>query len=76
MTQSTYGAASLVAPRIREHFAALVERRGGGRSALPSTDTIEAMLDAVFWASLRREEGSVPKISLAYLSPEIGRAPV
>jgi hypothetical protein len=28
------------------------------------------MVDAVFWASLRREEGYVPRISLAFLSPE------
>ena len=30
MSQSTYGAAHIVAPRIREHFAALVARRGAG----------------------------------------------
>ena len=28
------------------------------------------MIDAAFWASLRREEGYMPRISLAFLSPE------
>ena len=31
---------------------------------------VERVIDATFWASLRREEGYVPKISLAYLPPE------
>ena len=28
------------------------------------------MVDAAFWASLRREEGQTPRISLAFVSPE------
>ena len=35
-----------------------------------SPETIEAVIDAGFWASLRREEGYTPRISLAFLSPE------
>jgi hypothetical protein len=31
---------------------------------------MEAVIDAAFWASLRREEGYVPKISLVVLPPE------
>jgi hypothetical protein len=31
---------------------------------------IERLINATFWASLRREEGYVPKISLAYLPPD------
>jgi Probable sensor domain DACNV len=34
------------------------------------------MINATFWASLRREEGYVPKISLAYLPPEHDEHPV
>jgi len=41
---------------------------------LPDVATIEAMIDVAFWASLRREEGYVPAISLAYIAPE--QAPV
>jgi len=31
---------------------------------------IERLINVTFWASLRREEGYVPKISIAYLPPE------
>jgi hypothetical protein len=37
---------------------------------LPEAETIEAVIDAAFWASLRREEGYSPRISLAFLSRE------
>ncbi len=37
---------------------------------MPDSATIESMIDAAFWASLRREEGYVPKISLAFLPPD------
>jgi len=37
---------------------------------------IEQMIDAAFWASLRREEGFSPTISLAYLSPEEAIHPI
>jgi hypothetical protein len=36
--------------------------------------TIEQLVDCAFWASLRREEGWSPKISLAFLPPERGGA--
>ena len=46
-------------------------RRGQEHLAsVPDAETIEAIIDAAFWASLRREEGYVPRISLAFLSPE------
>ena len=51
-------------------------RAAAGRAApvaAPDADTIEAIIDAAFWASLRREESYVPKISLAFLPPEAAR---
>jgi hypothetical protein len=33
-------------------------------------DAVEAIIDAAFWASLRREEGYTPTISLAFLPPD------
>ncbi len=45
-------------------------RGHGVVAALPDVEVIEKMIDATFWASLRREEGYVPKISLAYLPPD------
>jgi hypothetical protein len=64
MSRLSYPPANFVAATIAEHF-----RRHGAELA-PDADTIERIIDAAFWASLRREEGRVPKISLAYLPPE------
>jgi hypothetical protein len=68
-----YPAARLVAPQIRVHLASHLEasrQRGVEPSAaLPEIEDIEALIDAGFWASLRREENYIPKISLAFLPP-------
>lgn len=75
-----YLAAKIAAPRILSHFESHAEskRSEGGiaTAVLPGVETIETMLDAAFWASLRREEGYVPKISLALLSPDQSRSPL
>jgi hypothetical protein len=34
------------------------------------------MIEAAFWASLRREEGYMPRISLAFVAPEAVRGPL
>src|SRR5216110_3010463 len=67
----SYPAARAVAPKVRAHFERLLESAAphDRRSVLPDADAIEAIIDAAFWASLRREEGYVPKISLAFLAP-------
>src|SRR5207342_3283682 len=39
-------------------------------ASAPSVDDIEEVIDAAFWASLRREEGFVPLISLVILQPD------
>ena len=74
MTDRGYLAARIAAPRVRAHFEAHARAttllEGGPRAALPDSEAIEAIIDAAFWASLRREEGYVPKISLALLAPE------
>ena len=51
----------------------------GQRRALGETPpplAIASIIDAAFWASLRREEGQAPKISLAFLPPEHARHPL
>jgi hypothetical protein len=71
MAEPGYPAARSVAPRIQAHFAK--HRAGSGAATLlpvPQAEAIEAIIDAAFWASLRREEGYVPKISLALVSAE------
>ncbi|HVG34121.1 MAG TPA: hypothetical protein VM911_13615 [Pyrinomonadaceae bacterium] len=74
MTEPAYPAARAVAATVQEHFAQhLSAARLKGRqelAQLPDAQAIEAIIDAAFWASLRREEGYTPKISLAFLPPE------
>jgi hypothetical protein len=41
-----------------------------GSLPVPAVEDIEAIVDVAFWASLRREEGYVPKISLALVPQE------
>jgi len=72
--QNGYAAAAAVAPAVRAHFEHYVEeaRRRGEQSlpAIPDEAVIIQMIDAAFWASLRREEGYEPKISLAFATPD------
>jgi hypothetical protein len=74
MTSPAYPAARAVAPAVHEHFAAHAaearRRHETNLAATPDAATIETIIDAAFWASLRREETFVPKISLAYVSPQ------
>jgi hypothetical protein len=74
MQREAYAAARSVSLKLHDYFARHREEalnRGGEQqlATLPDAETIEAIIDAAFWASLRREEGYVPKISLAFLSP-------
>ncbi len=73
MRREAYAPARTISPKLQTYFARQREeaqRRGQKDLApLPEAETIEAMVDASFWASLRREEGYVPRISLAYASP-------
>jgi hypothetical protein len=72
--QPGYPAARIVAPTVAEHLAGhLATARAGGLGGLapqPDVETIEQMIDAAFWASLKKEEGRSPQISLAYIPPE------
>src|SRR5262249_19616757 len=64
------------AARLAEHFAKHTQAAEQARPACaepPDVPAVEAFVDAVFWASLQREEGYTPEISLAYLPPH--RAP-
>src|SRR5436190_9640902 len=57
-----YPPGRLAAERTHAYFA-------NAASAASAVD-IEAVIDAAFWASLRREEGFVPLISLVILQPD------
>jgi hypothetical protein len=69
-----YAAARAIVPHIQAHFARHIAlaRSGSGERVpeVPDADAIEAVIDTAFWVSLRREEGYVPKISLALLARE------
>ena len=74
MTEPAYPAARVVAAITQAHFARhLAAARRQGQQELahePDALVIEAVINAAFWASLRKEEGYSPKISLAFLPPE------
>ncbi len=73
MTAPTYPAARLVADDVQAHFARHITAArppGGAEFEAPPALAIAALIDVAFWASLRREEGHTPRISLAFLSPD------
>ncbi len=79
MDTARYGGANAAAPRVAGHFArhiAAAERDGRLVAPAPSVSTVETIIDAAFWASLRREEGYTPRISLAYAPPEQTQRPL
>jgi hypothetical protein len=70
MTSPAYPAARIAARRVHPHYARnLADSDGAELELLPDVETIEAIIDAAFWASLRREEVYTPKVSLAFVPP-------
>lgn len=75
MAEPAYAVARVVARKVAEHLklhreAASLERHQlDVIDVLPDAAVIEALVEAAFWASVRREEGYVPKISLAFTPP-------
>jgi len=84
MTYGAYPAGRSVAERVRDHFVRHVEAAQGAVAtepvsviaAPPDLDALETLIDVAFWTSLRREEGYVPVISLALVSPEETPSPL
>jgi hypothetical protein len=80
LSEPTYLAARMVAPVVEKHFAELHQLATPGQrpqlAPLPAVAIVEAVIDATFWASLRREEGHPPQISLALLTPEQAAQPL
>ncbi|MBA3440533.1 MAG: hypothetical protein H0T92_11755 [Pyrinomonadaceae bacterium] len=80
MTWPSYPAARAVAATVQTRFAqflAAARERGDQEPASqPDAQTVETIIDTAFWASLRREEGFSPKISLAFLPPERAGQPL
>lgn len=80
MKREAYAAARTIAPKLQAYFERhrqdAMERGQGCLAAVPEAEVIEAVIDAAFWASLRREEGYIPRISLAFLAPENAERPL
>jgi hypothetical protein len=73
-----YPVARKVSELIYPRFLRGLTQRDGQRDSphCPDIADIEEMIDATFWASLRREEGYVPTISAAFLDPDGVRDPL
>ena len=81
LSEPTYLAARMVAPALETHFAqhraaALLLPDAPALPPTPPAALLEALIDVAFWASLRREEGRPPRISLALLTPEEAEYPL
>lgn len=78
--RSTYQAASNAAPAISDHFKKLIatalQQGENDLAPQPPLQIIEAIIDVTFWASLRKEEGRTPKISITYLPPPLAGQPL
>jgi hypothetical protein len=80
MSGSHFPAARAIALRLS---TSLVQHMDNARSLtqqvfaeLPPVDEIEQVIDSAFWASLRREEGVSPRISLALAPSESSDQPL
>ncbi|WP_353720517.1 putative sensor domain DACNV-containing protein [Dyadobacter sp. 676] len=77
---TTYKAARSVAPLVaghfRRHHEAVSKYYEQELAPRPDARIIETIIDTTFWASLRREEGRSPKVSIAYLPPEAAEHPL
>jgi hypothetical protein len=80
MSRPAYPPAHRVAAEVRAHVSAAMAKSppvpGERRVPLPDADAVTAVIDVAFWASLRREEGYAPRISLALLPPEHANQPL
>jgi hypothetical protein len=84
MTYGVYSPGRAVAQRLQDHFARHLRDAAAqpmlpgqlSTGPLPPVDAIDALIDAAFWTSLRREEGYIPKISLALLPPGAAQQPL
>jgi hypothetical protein len=70
MSEPAYAPAFAAADVVREFFA-----RQSAPLA-PSPHTVSAVVNAAFWASLRREEGRSPRVSVAMVPPAMTGQPM
>ncbi len=74
---SPYPPATVAAARIHAHLrGALAALAPGGSPPLPDEPLLVQALEVAFWASLRREEGLAPTISLALTPADAALLPL
>jgi hypothetical protein len=73
VSESTYSLAPNAAAVVAAFFARHAPSSG---ELTPAADAVISMVDAAFWASLRREEGRAPLISLAFVPPNLAGQPL
>ncbi len=79
MTYANYPARRQLAERVRDRFSAYLEaasRQSSATAPPPGVDTIEELVEAAFWTSLRREEAYVPKVSIALAPRDVTSQPL
>ncbi|MFL5514807.1 MAG: putative sensor domain DACNV-containing protein [Gemmatimonadales bacterium] len=78
MTEPAYPLAAAAAEVVEAFFARQVSPRGGSAAPIVAPDpaAVATMVNAAFWASLRREEGRPPRISLAFMPPHRAGQPL
>lgn len=70
--RAIYASNSAVIERLHTYFA----EHGDGAAPPPGLEEVERMVNAAFWASLRRVEGYPVRISLAFVAPERAGRPM
>src|SRR5437588_832654 len=70
MDGPSYPAARTVAQRLEVRMTSAPPAFRESTTPKPHAEAIEEIITKAFWASLRREEGHAPKISIAFLPPE------
>jgi len=78
ISETTYLAARMISGTLEKYFAEHAYNQKGQleKNCLLQANIIEAVIDSAFWASLRKEEGHSPKISIALVAPDIVSHPL
>jgi hypothetical protein len=76
MKGPSYPAARIVAKRLEARVAASAAYQKSTDVPKPDAAAIEEIITTAFWASLRREEGHAPRISIAFMPTEQSMRPL
>src|SRR5436189_273507 len=77
MAGLSYPAARVVAKRLEARIAvSKTAYKNGTDAPKPDAASVEEIITTAFWASLRREEGHSPRISIAFVPPEQSLRPL